>query len=122
MSRTGASKFAVLSIAAAVATIALKTLAWWLTGSVGMLSDAIEGTINLAAAAVALAMISVAARPPDEDHAFGYTKAEYFSSGLEGTLILIAASPSDSPRSTASSRRVRSSMSGRGWRSRPPPR
>ena len=91
MPSTGASKFAVLSIAAAVATIALKTLAWWLTGSVGMLSDAIEGTINLAGATVALAMISVAARPPDEDHAFGYTKAEYFSSGLEGTLILVAA-------------------------------
>ena len=89
MSRTGASKFAVLSIAAAVATIALKTLAWWLTGSVGMLSDAIEGTINLAGATVALAMISVAARPPDEEHAFGYSKAEYFSSGLEGALILI---------------------------------
>lgn len=91
MSRTGASKFAALSIVAALATIALKTLAWWLTGSVGLLSDAIEGTINLVGATVALAMISVAARPPDEDHAFGYTKAEYFSSGLEGTLILIAA-------------------------------
>lgn len=91
MSRTGATKFAALSIVAAVATIALKTLAWWLTGSVGLLSDAIEGTINLVGATVALAMISVAARPPDDDHAFGYTKAEYFSSGLEGTLILIAA-------------------------------
>jgi cation diffusion facilitator family transporter len=91
MPRTGASKFAALSIAAALATIVLKTLAWWLTGSVGLLSDAIEGTINLAGATVALAMISVAARPPDEDHAYGYTKAEYFSSGLEGTLILIAA-------------------------------
>ncbi|HSC94050.1 MAG TPA: cation diffusion facilitator family transporter [Burkholderiales bacterium] len=91
MPRTGASKFAALSIAAALATIALKTLAWWLTGSVGLLSDAIEGTINLAGATVALAMISVAARPPDEDHAYGYTKAEYFSSGLEGTLIVIAA-------------------------------
>lgn len=91
MPRTGASKFAVLSIAAALATIALKALAWWITGSVGLLSDAIEGTINLVGATVALAMISVAARPPDEDHAFGYTKAEYFSSGLEGTLILVAA-------------------------------
>jgi cation diffusion facilitator family transporter len=88
---TGASKFAILSIAAALATIALKALAWWMTGSVGLLSDAIEGTINLAGATVALAMITVAARPPDEDHAFGYTKAEYFASGLEGTLILIAA-------------------------------
>ena len=91
MPSTGASKFAILSIAAALATIALKALAWWMTGSVGLLSDAIEGTINLAGATVALAMISVAARPPDEDHAFGYTKAEYFASGLEGTLILIAA-------------------------------
>jgi cation diffusion facilitator family transporter len=89
--RSGASKFAALSIAAALATIALKTLAWWLTDSVGLLSDAIEGTINLVGATVALAMISLAARPPDEDHAFGYTKAEYFASGLEGTLILIAA-------------------------------
>jgi cation diffusion facilitator family transporter len=88
---SGASKFAVLSIAAALVTIALKVLAWWLTGSVGLLSDAIEGTINIVGATVALAMISVAARPPDEDHAFGYTKAEYFASGLEGTLILIAA-------------------------------
>jgi cation diffusion facilitator family transporter len=91
MPRTGASNFALLSIAAALATIALKTLAWWMTGSVGLLSDAIEGSINLAGATVALAMISVAARPPDADHAFGYTKAEYFASGLEGTLILIAA-------------------------------
>lgn len=91
MPYSGASKFAALSIAAAVATIALKTLAWWLTDSIGLLSDAIEGTINLVGATVALAMISVAARPPDSDHAFGYTKAEYFASGLEGTLILLAA-------------------------------
>lgn len=91
MPHSGASKFAALSIAAALATIALKTLAWWLTDSVGLLSDAIEGTINLVGATVALAMISVAARPPDSDHAFGYTKAEYFASGLEGTLILLAA-------------------------------
>ena len=91
MSNSGASKFAALSIVAALVTIALKVLAWWLTDSVGLLSDAIEGTINIVGATVALAMISVAARPPDEDHAFGYTKAEYFASGLEGTLILIAA-------------------------------
>lgn len=91
MPRSGASQFAALSIAAALATIALKTLAWWLTDSVGLLSDAIEGTINLVGATVALAMISLSARPPDEDHAFGYTKAEYFASGLEGTLILLAA-------------------------------
>ncbi len=88
---SGARRFAVLSIAAAVATIGLKTLAWWLTGSVGLLSDALEGTINLAGATVALVMLGIAARPPDEEHAFGYSKAEYFASGLEGTLILIAA-------------------------------
>jgi len=91
MSRAGARSFALLSIAAAFATIGLKLLAWWLTGSVGMLSDALEGTINLAGAMVALAMLTIAARPPDEDHAFGYTKAEYFASGFEGMLILIAA-------------------------------
>ena len=91
MSRSGASRFAALSIVAALVTIALKVLAWWLTDSIGLLSDALEGTINLAGATVALAMIGVAARPPDEDHAFGYTKAEYFASGFEGTLILIAA-------------------------------
>ena len=88
---SGARKFALVSIAAALATIVLKTLAWWLTGSVGLLSDALEGTINLAGATVALAMLSIAARPPDEDHAYGYGKAEYFASGIEGTLILIAA-------------------------------
>jgi cation diffusion facilitator family transporter len=91
MSQTGARSFALLSIAAAIATIALKALAWWLTGSVGLLSDALEGTINLAGATVALVMLAIAARPPDEDHAFGYTKAEYFASGIEGGLILIAA-------------------------------
>jgi len=88
---SGARRFAVLSIAAAVATIGLKTLAWWLTGSVGLFSDALEGTINLAGATVALLMLGIAARPPDEEHAFGYSKAEYFASGLEGTLILVAA-------------------------------
>src|SRR6202008_5025970 len=87
----GPRGFALLSIAAAAATIALKALAWWLTGSVGLLSDALEGTINLAGAIVALVMLTVAARPPDDEHAFGYSKAEYFSSGIEGTLILLAA-------------------------------
>jgi cation diffusion facilitator family transporter len=91
MPQTGARRFALLSIAAAVATIALKALAWWLTGSVGLLSDALEGTINLVGATFALTMLAIAARPPDEHHAFGYTKAEYFASGLEGTLILVAA-------------------------------
>ncbi len=83
--------FAWLSIAAAVATIALKGGAYWLTGSVGLLSDAMESLVNLAAAVVALSMIRVAARPPDDDHAYGYSKAEYFASGFEGALIIVAA-------------------------------
>ena len=87
----GARNFALLSIATALATIALKTLAWWLTDSVGMLSDALEATVNLAGATVTLTMLVIAARPPDEEHAYGYTKAEYFASGFEGTLILVAA-------------------------------
>ena len=85
------ARFAWLSVATAVATIALKLAAWRLTGSVGLLSDALESFVNLAAAVMALAMISVAARPPDEGHAFGYDKAEYFASGVEGALILLAA-------------------------------
>jgi cation diffusion facilitator family transporter len=83
--------FAWLSVAAAVATIALKGLAYWLTGSVGLLSDALESFVNLAAAIVALTMIHVATRPPDEEHAYGYSKAEYFASGFEGALIFLAA-------------------------------
>jgi len=85
------ARFAWLSIAAAIVTIALKTLAYRLTGSVGLLSDALESLVNLAAALFTLGMIGLAARPPDEDHAFGYGKAEYFSSGAEGILILVAA-------------------------------
>src|SRR5262245_51323707 len=88
---SSARSFALLSIAAAVATIGLKLLAWWLTGSVGLLSDALEGTINLAAATLAFAMLGVAARPPDHEHAFGYSKAEYLASGIEGMLIVLAA-------------------------------
>ncbi|MDX9706432.1 MAG: cation diffusion facilitator family transporter [Azospira sp.] len=84
-------RFAWLSIAAALATIALKTAAWWLTGSVGLLSDALESGVNLAGALMMLAMLTVAARPPDDDHAFGHGKAEYFASGFEGFLILVAA-------------------------------
>ena len=76
MNPAGARKFALLSIVAALATIALKALAWWLTGSVGLLSDAIEGTVNLVGATVALTMLTIAARPPDDDHAYGYSKAE----------------------------------------------
>jgi len=84
-------RFAWLSIAAAIATIALKTVAYLLTGSVGLLSDAVESLVNLVGAVMALSMLTVAARPEDDDHAYGHSKAEYFSSGVEGTLILIAA-------------------------------
>jgi len=83
--------FAGLSVAAAVVTIALKAAAYYLTGSVGLLSDAMESVVNLVGALMAMMMLIVAARPPDDDHAFGHDKAEYFSSILEGTLILIAA-------------------------------
>ena len=91
MSRENLTKFAWLSIFAAVATIGLKAGAYFLTGSVGLLSDALESVINLAAAVIALSMLKLAARPPDEEHAFGHDKAEYFASGIEGTLILLAA-------------------------------
>lgn len=80
-----------LSVAAALATIAMKTAAWWITGSVGLLSDAMESFVNLASALFAIAMVTVAERPADEDHPFGHTKAEYFSSGFEGLLIVGAA-------------------------------
>jgi len=91
MQRPLLTRFAWLSIAAAVATISLKALAYLLTGSVGLLSDALESLVNLAGALIALAMLSLAARPPDEEHAYGHTKAEYFSSGVEGALITLAA-------------------------------
>lgn len=84
-------RFTYLSIAAAITTIALKLGAWWLTGSVGLLSDAMESFVNLAAAFMALWMLIIAERPPDDEHAFGHTKAEYFSSAVEGALILVAA-------------------------------
>jgi cation diffusion facilitator family transporter len=80
-----------LSIAAAVATMGLKTLAWWLTGSVGLLSDALESLVNLGAAVVGLSMLRLAAQPADDGHAYGHGKAEYFASGFEGALIGIAA-------------------------------
>jgi cation diffusion facilitator family transporter len=80
-----------LSVAAALATIAMKTAAWWITDSVGLLSDAMESFVNLASALFAIAMVTVAARPADEDHPFGHSKAEYFSSGFEGLLIAGAA-------------------------------
>lgn len=84
-------RYAWLSIAAAVATILLKGAAWWLTGSVGLLSDAIESFVNLAGAVMALGMLSVAETPEDSQHAYGHGKAEYFSSAFEGFLILVAA-------------------------------
>ena len=80
-----------LSIAVAVVTIALKTAAWWWTDSVSLAADAMESLVNLAGAMFALAMVTIAARPPDADHPFGHHKAEYFSSGFEGVLILAAA-------------------------------
>jgi cation diffusion facilitator family transporter len=83
--------YAWLSIAAALLTIALKMLAWRLTGSVGMLSDALESFVNLAGAAMALWMLFIAAQPADMKHAYGHSKAEYFASGFEGFLILAAA-------------------------------
>lgn len=79
------------SIGVALATITLKMLAWWLTGSVGLLSDAMESFVNLAAATFGLAMVTLAARPADDDHPFGHDKAEYFSSSFEGILIMGAA-------------------------------
>ena len=85
------TRFAWVSIGAAITTMGLKTLAYFLTGSVGLLSDALESLVNLAGALMALAMLTIAARPADEDHTYGHSKAEYFSSGVEGTLILIAA-------------------------------
>ncbi len=85
------TRFAWLSIAAALVTIALKTAAYFITGSVGLLSDAVESLVNLVGGIMALAMLTVAARPADEDHAYGHGKAEYFSSGVEGGLILVAA-------------------------------
>jgi cation diffusion facilitator family transporter len=88
---TSLERFAWLSVAAAIATIALKTLAWWLTDSVGLLSDALESLVNLAAALLALSMLRLAATPPDEDYPYGFSKAEYFSAGIEGALIVVAA-------------------------------
>ncbi|HQG49645.1 MAG TPA: cation diffusion facilitator family transporter, partial [Sedimentisphaerales bacterium] len=90
MERSSLTRYAWLSIAAALVTIGLKSLAYLLTGSVGLLSDAVESLVNLAAASMALAMLIIAARPADEGHPYGHSKAEYFASGIEGLLILIA--------------------------------
>lgn len=89
--RPSLKRYAWLSIAAAVATILLKGVAWWLTDSVGLLSDAIESFVNLAGALMALAMLTIAALPADGNHPYGHSKAEYFSSAFEGFLILLAA-------------------------------
>lgn len=83
--------FAWLSLATAVVTFLGKLLAWWLTDSVGILSDALESLTNVAAAFIALASLAVAVRPEDDEHAFGHSKAEYFAAGMEGVLILLAA-------------------------------
>lgn len=89
--RASLTRFAWLSIGAAVATIGLKTAAYFLTGSVGLLSDAIESLVNLVGAGMALGMLTIAARPADESHVYGHSKAEYFASATEGLLILGAA-------------------------------
>ena len=84
------TRFAWLSIAAALLTIGLKAAAYIFTGSVGLLSDALESGVNLVAAVLALVVLNIAAQPPDDEHTYGHTKAEYFSSGVEGSLILVA--------------------------------
>ncbi len=89
--RRGVRQFALLSVVAALITIALKLAAYLATGSVGLLSDALESVVNLVAALVALAALTVAIQPPDDDHAYGHEKAEYFASGFEGMLIIVAA-------------------------------
>ncbi len=89
--RSSVTKFAWLSIGAAVTTIALKAAAYVLTGSVGLLSDAIESLVNLAGALMALTMLTIAVRPADHDHVYGHSKAEYFASVTEGVLIFGAA-------------------------------
>jgi len=91
MSSPSLKKFVYISIAAAILTIALKLIAYLLTNSVGILSDAMESCVNLVAAVVALIMIRLAEKPPDQEHEFGHNKAEYFSSAIEGGLIVLAA-------------------------------
>lgn len=89
--RRSLTRFAWMSIGAALVTIGLKAAAYQLTGSVGLLSDALESLVNLAGAVGALAMLTVAERPADEGHSYGHDKAEYFASGAEGALIVVAA-------------------------------
>jgi divalent metal cation (Fe/Co/Zn/Cd) transporter len=85
------TRYAWLSISAALITIVLKTIAYLMTGSVGLLSDALEAIVNLVGASIALSMLIIAARPPDTSHMYGHSKAEYFASSAEGALILAAA-------------------------------
>lgn len=89
--RTSLKRYAIISILAAVATIGLKGYAYFITGSIGLLSDAFESLVNLAAGIVAFIALTAAARPEDDDHRYGHSKAEYFSSGFEGALIMLAA-------------------------------
>lgn len=89
--RAALARFAWLSIATALATIALKSAAYWLTGSVGLLSDALESLVNLAGGVIGLLALTIAARAPDDERPFGYDKAEYFAGGAEGALIVLAA-------------------------------
>jgi cation diffusion facilitator family transporter len=91
MERSSLTRFAWLSIAAAITTIAMKSVAYLLTGSISLLSDAVESVVNMLGALMALSMLTIAARPPDNDHTFGHSKAEYFASLVEGLLILGAA-------------------------------
>ncbi|MFO1398948.1 MAG: cation diffusion facilitator family transporter [Burkholderiales bacterium] len=91
MDRLHLTRFALLSLGAALITITLKLVAWYLTGSVGLLSDALESVVNVVAAAATLWLLYLSARPPDDRYAYGYSKAEYFASAFEGALILVAA-------------------------------
>ena len=91
MNRSSLTRYAWFSIGAAILTISLKAAAYFLTGSVGLLSDALESMVNLVGSVMTLAMLIIAARPPDEKHAYGHDKAEFFASGVEGTLIVVAA-------------------------------
>jgi cation diffusion facilitator family transporter len=85
------ARYAWPSIIVAVVTLGMKLLGWWLTGSVGLLSDALETVVNLVAAFIALVSLNVSAKPADDDHAYGHTKVEYFASGMEGAMVLVAA-------------------------------
>lgn len=91
MKQESLKKFIYLSIAAALVTIALKFYAFFVTGSMGFFSDALESFVNLFAAVVALIMLTISAKPADKEHEYGHSKAEYFSSAIEGALIVLAA-------------------------------